>query len=82
MEGLPTATQCRKCQRRTKIGITYTGFFAAILDRRSAQTAGEMGLKKACGPGVLSIESAKILASYNMDYLTETINVPIYIGYI
>ena len=35
----------------------------------------KMGLNKACGPDDLSIEDVKILASYSVDHLTETMNV-------
>ena len=34
-----------------------------------------MGLNKACGPDDLPIEAVKILASYNVDHLTETMNI-------
>ena len=40
--GLHTATQYRKLHRRT---TTYDGSFAAILNGRSAQTAGGVGFK-------------------------------------
>ena len=34
-----------------------------------------MGLNKACGPDDLPIEAVKILASYSVDHLTETMNI-------
>ena len=46
--GLHTATQYRKLHRRTtrSSGTTYEGSFAAILNGRSAQTAGGVGFKE------------------------------------
>ena len=35
----------------------------------------KMGLSKACGPDDLPIEALKILASYSVDHLTETMNI-------
>ena len=35
----------------------------------------KMGLNKACGPDDLPIEAVKILASYSVDHVTETMNV-------
>ena len=35
----------------------------------------KMGLNKACGPGDLPIEAVKILASYSVDHLKETMNI-------
>ena len=35
----------------------------------------KMGLNKACGPDDLPIEAVKILASYSVDHLTETMNI-------
>ena len=45
--GLHTATQYRKLLRRTtrSSGTTYEGSYAAILNGRSAQTAGGVGFK-------------------------------------
>ena len=45
--GLHTATQYRKLHRRTtrSSGTTYEGSFAAILNGRSAQTAGGVRFK-------------------------------------
>ena len=72
---LPTATQFIKLPKRTNSRSTqYRGSFAAVFGRRSVQIAGEMGLKKRSEPDDLPIETVTILASYNMDYLTETIN--------
>ena len=39
-----------------------------------------MGLNKACGPGDLPIEAVKILASYSVDQLTETMNIVMHDG--
>ena len=35
----------------------------------------KMGLNKACGHDDLPIETVKILASYSVDHLTETMNI-------
>ena len=35
----------------------------------------KMGINKACGPDDLPIEAVKIIASYSLDHLTETMNI-------